>query len=156
MWHKKVCIRLSHFFFYLCGVSPLLWMFWFSGEHFSHWLCFLIWWMMEYLKSLHQEEIKANICGIKDRGINSLTRKLVVWVPLNVRSIHVPDRWSGTRLMGMFNTWARYQFRQACPWKESGLHAKCLNVTVCLSMCVKIENTPVFLYLIKINYRITE
>jgi len=65
--------------------------------------------------SLHQEEIKANICGIMDGGMNSLTSELVVWVPLNVTSMHVPDRWSGTRLMGMFNTWARCQFRQACP-----------------------------------------
>lgn len=43
-------------------------------------------------KSLHQEEIKANICGIMDREINSLSSKLVVWVPLNVTSMHVPDR----------------------------------------------------------------
>lgn len=42
--------------------------------------------------SLHQEEIKANICGIMDREINSLSSKLVVWVPLNVTSMHVPDR----------------------------------------------------------------
>lgn len=70
-------------------------------------------------KSLHQEEIKANICGIMDREMNSLTSKLVVWVPLNVTSMHVPDRWSGTRLMGMFNTWAWCQFRQACPRNEA-------------------------------------
>lgn len=66
-----------------------------------------------------QEDIKANICGIMDKEINSLSSKLVVWVPLDVTSMHVLDRQSGTGLMGMFNTRARCQFRQAHYWKEN-------------------------------------
>lgn len=101
-------------------------------------------------KSPHREEIKANICGIMDREMNSLTRKLVVWVPLNVTSMHVPDRWSGTRLMGMFNTWARCQFRQACPWKESPPACKVCECNICT--CVTAENTPGLVCEIKMNY----
>lgn len=81
-------------------------------------------------KSPSQGGIKSNICGTTDREMNCLHSKLVVWLLLNVTSMHVPDRWSGTGLMGMFSTWARCQFRQAfkripscmlsvCMWKIS-------------------------------------
>lgn len=53
----------------LCGLPPLTWIFW----TFFTFPVFAFFVKDEVPKSLHQEGIKANICGIMDGEMNSLT-----------------------------------------------------------------------------------